>query len=343
VIPRLKDAARASSFESSGPRGRLRGTDAGAGEDPSRRGRVRIAARGPRARRAAGRTPVAVHASAHMLSFTEPNPRVKYQIEASTDGGKPGPDREGLADRAARRGPKSGWSQSFVWGEARVSRAGPGRFSNSGNIEIRRAEAHLSIARREGRTRVTFDWTDDGGATASRTTSPPASARTGTSRPARASSPAGSSTPPFRPLGAEKASRLFSPPDGKGLTLFVICPFRPPLRGTGRKVGTGIHPALKRPARRADGAPILNRCFVEYTLSTSLSSMCILACSLLARPRHATPPGRLGGPSSASRRQHRGVPMSYFFSSSAAAASPAILLRAGLETNSRPPSSSGRP
>jgi hypothetical protein len=65
------------------------------------------------------------------------------------------------------QGPKSGWSQSFVWGEGEITGSTPLRirFSNDGRIEIRRAEAHL-VYRTGGMdaTRVTFDWTDDAGA-----------------------------------------------------------------------------------------------------------------------------------------------------------------------------------
>ncbi len=111
--------------------------------------------------------PVAVHASAQMLSYTEPNPRVKYQIDASNDGGKSWtPIVKDWQITRLGEGPKSGWSQSFVWGEREVA-GGPVRvrFSNSGNIEILRAEVHL-VYRTTGRdgTIVTFDWVDDAGA-----------------------------------------------------------------------------------------------------------------------------------------------------------------------------------
>jgi hypothetical protein len=91
---------------------------------------------------------------------------VKYQIEGSTDGGKTwSPIVKDWQIVRLGQGPKSGWSQSFVWGERELSE-GPVRvrFSNNGNVEIRRAEIHLIYrTRNQDGTRVTFDWTDDAG------------------------------------------------------------------------------------------------------------------------------------------------------------------------------------
>src|SRR4030095_15609229 len=88
VIPRLKDGGTRVSFESSG-RAVLSG---GATQEQAKTHLVEGAFGSPLAvlELAVPRDckPLAVHASAHMLSFTEPNPRVKYQIEGSTDGGK---------------------------------------------------------------------------------------------------------------------------------------------------------------------------------------------------------------------------------------------------------------
>lgn len=167
VIPRLKDGVTRVSFESSG----RAVVSAGPTIEQARTHLVEGAFGSPTAvlELTAPRTSatVAVHASAHMLSFTEPNPRVKYQIEGSTDGGKTWtPIVKDWQIVRLGQGPRSGWSQSFVWGERELSAAGPVRvrFSNSGNIEIRRAEVHLvhTAPNRDG-TRVTFDWTDEAG------------------------------------------------------------------------------------------------------------------------------------------------------------------------------------
>src|SRR6185503_14240966 len=58
------------------------------------------------------------------------------------------------------------WSQAYLWGSSALS-AGPVRvrFRNDRNVPFARAELHL-VTKTPGRdaTRVTFDWTDDGGA-----------------------------------------------------------------------------------------------------------------------------------------------------------------------------------
>ncbi len=167
VIPRLKDGSTRVTFESSG-RAVL---SAGPTLDQAKTHLVEGAFGTPTAvlelAAPKGGEPVAIHATSHMMSYTEPNPRVKYQIEASTDGGKTWtPVVKDWQIVRLGEGPKSGWSQSFVWGEREIQ-GGPVRirFSNSGNIEIRRAEAHL-VYRTPGKdaTKVTFDWTDDAGA-----------------------------------------------------------------------------------------------------------------------------------------------------------------------------------
>jgi hypothetical protein len=168
AIPRLKDGGTRVSFESSG-RAVL---SAGPTLEQAKTHLVEGAFGSPLAvlelappRKGAT---VAVHAAAHVLSYTEPNPRVKYQIDASTDGGKTWtPIVKDWQIIRLGESPKSGWSQSMVWGEREISADGPVRvrFSNNGNIEIRRAEAHLvyKTAGRDG-TKVTFDWSDDAGA-----------------------------------------------------------------------------------------------------------------------------------------------------------------------------------
>src|SRR5206468_430740 len=88
VIPRLKDGGTRVSFESSG----RAVVSAGPTQEQAKNHLVDGAFGSPMAvleiAAPKGAEPVAVHAAAHMLSFTEPNPRVTYQIDASTDGGK---------------------------------------------------------------------------------------------------------------------------------------------------------------------------------------------------------------------------------------------------------------
>jgi len=166
VIPRLKDGGTRVSFENSG----RAVVSAGPTREQARTHLVEGAFGSPlvvlELAAPAGGQPVAVHAAAHLLSFTEPNPRVKYQIDGSTDGGKSWtPIVKDWQIQRLGQGPKNGWSQSFVWGEREVA-GGPlrVRFSNDGRVEIQRAEAHL-VYRTPGKdgTRVTFDWTDDSG------------------------------------------------------------------------------------------------------------------------------------------------------------------------------------
>jgi hypothetical protein len=110
---------------------------------------------------------VAVHAAAHVRSGSPPRPEVCYSIYFSTDGGKTWAPV--VKDwNIPRRGeePADFWSQSLCWGSAEV--AGPAstvrvRFANSGTKEYARCEAHLVYRAGSDPTRVTFDWTDEGG------------------------------------------------------------------------------------------------------------------------------------------------------------------------------------
>jgi hypothetical protein len=116
-----------------------------------------------------GEAAVAVHAAAHVLSSNPPQPDIKYQIEASTDGGKTW--QAVVRDwTIVRQGdePKDFWSQSLCWGALELARpaTGPVRvcFRNDGGKSYARCEAHL-VYRTAGKdgTRVTFAWSDDGG------------------------------------------------------------------------------------------------------------------------------------------------------------------------------------
>jgi len=114
--------------------------------------------------------PVAeVFAAAHVRSSTPPDPKVKYQIELSADGGRTW--RPIVKDwNINRQGDEPGdfWSQSFCWGNTKMSdpavSAVQVRFRNNGGKQFARAEVHLAyqVAKSDA-TEVTFAWTDDTG------------------------------------------------------------------------------------------------------------------------------------------------------------------------------------
>jgi hypothetical protein len=112
---------------------------------------------------------VAIYAAAHLNSGNPPDPKVKYQIEMSTDGGTTW--RPVVKDWTIRRQsdePADFWSQSFCWGAAELP-AGAGskvrvRFRNDGGKPVARAEVHLAYAvSRPDSTAVAFAWSDDAG------------------------------------------------------------------------------------------------------------------------------------------------------------------------------------
>jgi hypothetical protein len=116
-----------------------------------------------------GEPGVAVYAAAHLNSGNPPDPKVKYQIEMSTDGGTTW--RPVVKDWTIRRQgdePADFWSQSFCWGTAELP-AGAGskvrvRFRNDGGKPVARAEVHLIyVVRQTDPTAVTFAWSDDAG------------------------------------------------------------------------------------------------------------------------------------------------------------------------------------
>jgi hypothetical protein len=90
-----------------------------------------------------------VYAAAHMRSSSPPDPGVSYFIEYSLDEGKSW--QPIVRDwKITRRGdePKDFWSQSFVWGKAKLPQPTSGavqvRFRNTGGKQIARAEMHLA-------------------------------------------------------------------------------------------------------------------------------------------------------------------------------------------------------
>jgi hypothetical protein len=170
LMPRLQDGGSTVSFESSGSALISAGPNVPQAQAHVVEGRfgtprVTLQLAAPR-----GEPVVAVHAAAHVQSGNPPRPDVKYQIEASTDGGKTW--QPVVRDwRVERRGdePADFWSQSMCWGSLRFATPVTGpvrvRFSNDGGRSYARCEAHLVYRPvRQDRTRVTFAWSDNSGA-----------------------------------------------------------------------------------------------------------------------------------------------------------------------------------
>jgi hypothetical protein len=116
-----------------------------------------------------GERTVTVHAAAHVLSSNPPDPRVRYRIDVSIDGGKTWlPMVKDWSVTRSGDEPGDFWSQSFCWGSmelpAPIAAPVRVRFGNDGGKAYARCEAHL-IYRTAGddRTKVTFAWFDDRG------------------------------------------------------------------------------------------------------------------------------------------------------------------------------------
>jgi hypothetical protein len=109
-----------------------------------------------------------VFAAGHVRSSSPPDPKVKYQVELSSDGGKTW--RPVAKDWTINRQgdePRDFWSQSFCWGNAALDGKAAGvrvRFRNSGGKQYARAEVHVAYKLpKTDATEVTFAWTDDAG------------------------------------------------------------------------------------------------------------------------------------------------------------------------------------
>ena len=165
IFPRLKDQGTSVHFEST----RCAVLSAGPNLDQARAhvaagafdsSSVTLRLNPPRAT-----SPLTVYASAHIASGNPPDPKVTYQIDYSTDSGKTWEPmvRDWTIPRQGEQ-PPDFWSQSFCYGSANINHKAAHilvRFTNSGNRQIRRAEAHLVY--RPGPdvpTRVTYHWTD---------------------------------------------------------------------------------------------------------------------------------------------------------------------------------------
>ena len=114
--------------------------------------------------------PVAkVYAAAHVRSSNPPDAKIKYQIEASFDGGtRWQPVAKDWTINRRGDEPKDFWSQSMCWGELAAPKPATAvqvRFKNNGGKQYPRAELHLAYKLpRQDATKVTFAWTDASGA-----------------------------------------------------------------------------------------------------------------------------------------------------------------------------------
>lgn len=117
-----------------------------------------------------GERPVHLYAAAWQQSSAPPDPKVAYQVDYSTDGGKTW--QPVVKDwKITRRTPEPPdfWSQSFSWGDIALPRtATPGpvrvRFTNTGGKNYRNVEAHLAYElAKPSPVTVTFAWTEKAG------------------------------------------------------------------------------------------------------------------------------------------------------------------------------------
>jgi hypothetical protein len=170
ILPRLKDNGSTVNFLASGKAvvsagPNLPQAQAHVVEGKFGTPRVTLELATPRGEKA-----LTVYAAVQVQSSSPPRPDVKYQIEVSTDGGKTW--RAMVKDwTITRRGdePKDFWSQSLCWGALELTNADAARvrvrFHNNGGKNYLRGEAHLVYRpARPDATKVTFAWTDDGGA-----------------------------------------------------------------------------------------------------------------------------------------------------------------------------------
>ena len=170
VMPRLKDGGTTVSFAASGRALASAGPNltqarghvvAGKFDSPA----VTLELRTPR-----GESASEIFAAAHVRSSSPPDPKVKYQIEYSTDGGTTWQPM--VKDWTVnRQGDEPGdfWSQSFCWANTMIPREGAVstvrvRFRNDGGKAYARAEIHAAYrVPKTDATAVSFAWTDDAG------------------------------------------------------------------------------------------------------------------------------------------------------------------------------------
>ena len=164
VIPRLKDGETVVRFGSSGRGIVSAGPNLPQAEAHLVAGKfgtpqVTLEVATPRGEKA-----VAVYAAAHVLSSSPPNPKLKFQIEASADGGKTWiPVAKDWQIKRQGDEPKDFWSQSMMWRDADLAKLGASkiqvRFRNDSGKAYARCEAHLVYATpQKDATKVTFAW-----------------------------------------------------------------------------------------------------------------------------------------------------------------------------------------
>ena len=167
VFPRLKDGGTKVTFAASGKvpmsigpeialaRGNV--VDGGFGSKA-----VTLAATGDYA-------VTQVYAAAHVASGNPPNPKIRYQIEYSLDGGNSWePMVKDWSVPRLGNDPGEFWSQSFCYGSADIlqARGKPVQvhFQNNGGRGYLRAEMHLVMRLpAQDPMEVTYNWTDDNG------------------------------------------------------------------------------------------------------------------------------------------------------------------------------------
>ncbi len=168
TMPRLKDGGTVVEFEAGG-----RAVVSAGPNLPQANAHVVAGAFGTPAVTLELKTPrrepaLAVYAAAHVLSRSPPRPQVKYQIDASLDGGKTW--KPVVKDWSIpRRGeePPDFWSQSLCWGSLDLTGAPTSvqvRFRNDGGHAYARGEAHLAYAVKPlDPTAALISYTDDTG------------------------------------------------------------------------------------------------------------------------------------------------------------------------------------
>ncbi|MGB0580544.1 MAG: hypothetical protein ACPGVU_12635, partial [Limisphaerales bacterium] len=167
VLPRLKDNGTTIDYEASGrsvlslgPELDLAQTFVSAGKFGEKSVTLKVVPDQP---------VLGLYAAAHIASGSPPNPKFKYQIDFSLNGGV---SWQPLVKdwQIPRRGdePKDYWSQSFCYGSAELAAAADEsisiRFRNDGGRRYLRAEAHLvQDTGRNDPLKVTYRWSDHGG------------------------------------------------------------------------------------------------------------------------------------------------------------------------------------
>jgi hypothetical protein len=169
TMPRLADGENAITFLASG-RGLVSAgptkaqAEARVVEGKTGGNAVTLELKPPRGEKA-----VHVYASGWAASGAPPSPKVKYQIDYSTDGGKTWlPVLKDWSVIRREPEPADFWSQSFCWGDVELPAATTSplriRFRNDGGKSYRKVEAHLAyLVPQPSPTHVTFAWTEGGG------------------------------------------------------------------------------------------------------------------------------------------------------------------------------------